>query len=255
MKTKNITKKTLLGTRQHLWVFLFISLFFHPIFLFANTAKKNTAGAVSVTVSKATIVEKKVTKKKLSKKILVKQKKDSKTSPQAKRVVNSGDYISKEEILGKDYYKPFDSKKVYTVINPLIDKIANLCQYKTLEERVVQFKKAIKQLRKSIPIFLEKHNLQSNDHIFLLSIQSYVVKIFFPIDKKILKKIKTQQVLLAKRFLYSYQSAYNLETEGGPYFNHTWAKRIYTGLKCIEKSTLNDDNITKELVKILPQNI
>lgn len=214
--------------------FLVVLLVFHPM-VFATTTKKTST---PLTVSKTTnLNEHKSLKRHSSKKILA--------------LSRSGQSISKEEILGEDYYKPYDPKELYAVLDPLLENIANLCQYNSLEQRAMQFQNTLEQLKKSIPIFLEKHNLQSNDLIFLSTIQSNVVEIFFDVDEKFLEKIKTGQIAPASRFLNNYRLAYNVEGEAPSVFHYydDWddvlSEKIYTGLTCLEEDA-NDDKENTE---------
>ena len=224
-----------MNQKTTLMFLLLVLLLFHSM-VFAKTAKNTST---PLTVSKSTNRnEHKSMRRQSSQKILA--------------LSSSGQSISKEEILGEDYYKPFDSKEIHAVLDPLINNIANLCQYNSLEQRAMQFKNTLEQLKKSIPIFLGKHNLQSDDHIFLLTIQSNVVEIFFDVDEKILEKIQTRQIAPARRFLSNYRLAYNVEGEAPLVFHYyddwddVWAEKIYTGLTCLEKEDANDDKENQE---------
>ncbi len=151
------------------------------------------------------------------------------------------EFLSKEELLGKDYGTPPDLTEVKKEINSYLKKIANLCQVKPLESQINQLEKSLVALRKIIPVNLENQFLTIKDHVFLARVYNTVAK------KGILtaeKKIKVQDFKkgrshLAENFLHHYTVRYNLEEEGEPKFYREWEKNIYEGLKCMTTFNVN----------------
>ena len=151
------------------------------------------------------------------------------------------EFLSKEELLGKDYGTPPDLTKVKKEINSHLKKIADLCQVKSLQSQINQLEKSLAVLRKIIPLNLEKRHLTIKDEVFLNRVYHTVAEEgVLTAEKKIkVQDFKKGRAHLADNFLHNYAVRYNLEEEGEPKFYRAWEKNIYESLKCMTTFDVN----------------
>ena len=146
----------------------------------------------------------------------------------------------KLDVLGEKYYKPLDSAIIRKKAEPYLTAISRLCQYPTLARRLHELKKHKKGLRKTIQYFLRDPNIQLKDHVFLLELKNHVVQPYFlnSAKKLTVRFINQHNLDLGKHFLTRYQLAYHLSPVNNHKnmansFHHSWAQKVYQGIKCI----------------------
>lgn len=129
----------------------------------------------------------------------------------------------------------------YQEVKRQLNHIFNLCQKKSFSEKIKQLNNSLLTLRNIILKELRNPDLSISDGIYFRKIYYSLVNpgIFTDEENITVALAKKHRLDFAAIFLHNYEVRYNLNTlHKLNQFPHTWAKKIYQSLKCIQYTKL-----------------
>ena len=146
-------------------------------------------------------------------------------------------FITKEEILGKDYYKAPDSKKLRNQLNGLLAATEGVCVHKgTAEIKYSYLSDQLTSLHSYLDHYLSQAQLESQDRLLLSIIQTHTPKEDYFYKKDMDKHTQRINMFEMKDiFQTDYGVGFNREVENGNY-PESWARQIYKAISCVEKN-------------------
>ena len=142
-------------------------------------------------------------------------------------------FITKRDLLGKDYDAPIPSNVITSEVNAHLNSIENLCAVKDLSRQAGLLQISLDDIQSSADKYIGRLGLQMDDALLLRDVRYMLHRDQISFGRPI-----TANLLRAEDIRLSFELTYRLHhalPEGDPIEQHLedWAKKIYKGLDCV----------------------
>lgn len=146
--------------------------------------------------------------------------------------------LSKEDVLGVNFYKPVSSKLIQNQVNSHLNAISQICSLKIpLSEKASKLETTFEGIRNTARKYLDTHYLQSDDRLLLRGLEYNLRRDRLTYGKPVTEElIRSSDLILS--FQLNYRMDYNLPTNTSPKdYPDEWAQKINKGLECLDENS------------------